>query len=163
MIKNYMFRAGVGILLGILIVFAFTRSVRAEEPAAVVVEAAKAVDLKTEANNLLISMISGVKEAGVFLKDEIPVAIKELLTYYTALYVFNLVTTCVVVWFGVELLRRARGTWGEPCPTNLSAIGVSLVGIVKIIYQMCSGIPDLLKIILAPRIWLIEYAANLVR
>lgn len=131
------------------------------------------VSLKDKANEILIDMIEGVQAAGSFLKEEIPIAVKELLTYYTAYYALGLVAgllfvgAAVAAWFK-WLLPYGRNygerykKFDEPnfvIPTVFGGLGVLVI--------LCATVAEafwpLLKITLAPRIWLIEYAADLVR
>jgi hypothetical protein len=61
--------------------------------------------LKDAAEQALVSLIQSVADAASFLKGEIPIAVRELLTYYTALYVLYVVCA-VVLATGIGLAIR---------------------------------------------------------
>lgn len=132
-------------------------------------------ELKEAGTQALLGIIESVTTTANFLKGEIPIAVKELLTYYTALYSWYVLLGLVFVVLGYLFFRYMRSEsclkhfpdshWLDFDKGNVRCcswfpLGVgSFIGVI----QFCSSLPALLKITLAPRIWLIEYAANLVR
>jgi hypothetical protein len=119
--------------------------------------------LKDAAEQALVSLIQSVADAASFLKGEIPIAVRELLTYYTALYVLYVVCA-VVLATGIGLAIRKISRL-EDWDTDDKVFACGIICIVPAIgvVWLSSHVIDLLKITLAPRIWLIEYAASLVK
>ncbi len=129
--------------------------------------------LKETANNLLVSIISGATQAVDFLKGEIPLVIKELLLFNAVMLWAAVILGLGLVIFAIiwlirglkkaqEINKGLRGLDTKDGPyiiAILPALGASVTGLV---FFFCN-IAGALKLTLAPRIWLIEYAADLVR
>jgi len=134
----------------------------------------EAQGLKDVANQALIGLIQSVTEAMTFLKGEIPIAVRELLTYYTAYHILLCVFATAIAVTGPLLGRKfwkkyQVSTTDRPsysmdgdgwmfgsvlCYAVPTVFGVVILGI---------NLAALLKVTSAPRIWLIEYAASLVK
>jgi hypothetical protein len=118
--------------------------------------------LKDAAEQALVSLIQSVADAASFLKGEIPIAVRELLTYYTALYVLYVVCA-VVLATGIGLaIRKISRLEDWDTDDKVFACGITCIVPAIGVVWLSSHVIDLLKITLAPRIWLIEYAASLV-
>jgi hypothetical protein len=132
-------------------------------------------EIKNAGTQALLSIINGVSEAASFLKGEIPLAVQELLTYYTiSAFVLTSVWLLVAVglivgWFKVILKygRKTPGKYGsanhmdEPgfvIPTLLGSIAVVISS-----FAFLESLLEFIKITVAPRIWLLEYAGTLVK
>jgi len=121
--------------------------------------------LKDTAEQALIGLIQSVADAAAFLKGEIPVAVKELLTYYSVYYglcvALGLAWIAAVVWVARWRIRKGCDFMGTPIDVPL-ALG-AMLSVSGIPILLSQTVPELLKVTLAPRIWLIEYAASLVK
>lgn len=132
-------------------------------------------ELKEAGTQALLGIIESVTTAANFLKGEIPIAVQELLTYYTAWYVVALTLWLLVGALGIGLWRYMRS---ERCLSRFPESAayhtdqndlmfyswiLFTAGIAAILLPSLYYLPKVLKITLAPRIWLIEYATNLVR
>lgn len=120
----------------------------------------------TEAvSNLIDKTINGVDHSINFLSGEIPQYIIELLWWAGA---HSFITTFLAVIFLITMLRKGV-TWhvnlfaklekldAEPViiiPAFLSVIGVAMA--------LCSLSLTWLQILIAPRVYLVEYAAKLI-
>jgi hypothetical protein len=135
---------------------------------------AEPTTLKEQAMQMLQSLIVTATEAGDFIKEQMPMVIRELLLFNTAKYAFwtalglaFLIAAAFWVRFGLKKYRAdmaANATksyhLSDWIPgTILPAIGGTFVGGLLFFDSFF----DLLQITLAPRVWLIEYAARLVR
>lgn len=109
----------------------------------------------------LKGLIESATQAGDFIKGQIPLVIQELLNFNTALFAAGLAasiagavcTVLAVRW----ALRKDDGDW------TFAALMIGMIGGIASVVGICCNIVPLLKITLAPRVWLIEYAAGLVR
>lgn len=117
---------------------------------------------------VLETALNGLQKTGEFVVEQAPDLIRQLLLWNTVEYILFLV-------FGLMFLiggpLTARKVWkmsagsdaydkgGYYACTALSAIIGVMAGVPLVIHNLCG----LLKITLAPKIWLLEYAASLVR
>ncbi len=118
--------------------------------------------LKDTAEQALVSLISSVSDAATFLKGEIPFAVQELLAYYTAIYSLAVILGAALS-IGVFFAGRAFYRCSWDAEDKLFVGFLSLGGPAAFAAWLLSYTPDLLKVTIAPRIWLIEYAAGLVK
>lgn len=132
--------------------------------------------LKETAEQALVGLIGSVTDAASFLKGQIPIAVQELLTYYTTYFAVGMVGGAVILvatflvsrgllreYWKREARDKAEGRY----PFNEGwLIGSSFLGVLGgtggATLLVVAGL-SFLKITLAPRIWLIEYAAHLVK
>jgi uncharacterized membrane protein YidH (DUF202 family) len=129
--------------------------------------------MKEMATGVLKSIIEAAAAAKDFLSTEIPLVIQELLTYYTALYAAYAVLGVVLIVVGVlwhrkwwkvycdaeDATRRADRYTDNSGWACLAIAGLLITSIPGLFLMY--NVVALLKITLAPRIWLIEYARNL--
>lgn len=130
--------------------------------------AEKVVTLKDTAETMLVKLINAATATGEFIADQLPIVIRELITYYTAVQVLLVAVTVLVIGLGClffhvitnnytkdgEYKPGYDGTglrWWALVPWALGSVG------------LVASVVGLLKITLAPRVWLIEYAASLVK
>lgn len=119
-------------------------------------------------NDALSSVIETVRATGNFVIEQAPDVIRQLILYNTinlavwvGLGLVVLVATHIVVkkFLKWEATLDAYNSGGGIAGAVMSGvIGISL-GFVLIF----SNISELIKIIVAPKIWLLEYAASLVK
>lgn len=132
------------------------------------------MELKDTAHQALISIISTVTEAVDFLKGEVPKVVEELLRYYTALYALGVFVGAAMLFATYAWYRAKWPAWKIKYDAKVRLHGYCLEDPAHIIIPCVmvavaafgilvpSGI-FLLKITVAPRIWLVEYASNLVK
>jgi hypothetical protein len=138
------------------------------------VVAEKVPGLKETAEGMLVSLINKATQAGDFVADQIPIVIKELL-------LFNAVNIGLHTFLGLAIMLTGVPSWrwaskyykslpeeGDSYKTSQHDVGPSpwipsCVLIVFGFWIFWSWVDDFLKIVFAPRVWLIEYAASLVK
>lgn len=126
--------------------------------------------LSQKAQAALVAILDGVIRAGDFAREQMPLVVDELLRWGM---IESLIWFCVqvvlVVVSAVAAVKLARwgwrlcGTASEYCaPLVFVACLASLgVGCVSFICAVINT--DWLQILIAPRVWLIEYAAGLAK
>ena len=119
-------------------------------------------------NDALSSVIETVRATGNFVIEQAPDVIRQLILYNTinlamwvVLGLVVLLATYVVVkkFLKLEKTLNKYDSGGALAAAVLSGAIGSVTGIGLIM----SNISDLIKIIVAPKIWLLEYAASLVK
>lgn len=116
--------------------------------------------LKEQATSMLQSLINAATQAGDFIKDQIPLVIQELLAYNTAYYA-AWVVICLA-WCIFVTIKVWPWAVKEADASDGFSFGCYALTMVPIIPAVICAF-SLLKITLAPRVWLIEYAAGLVK
>lgn len=136
-------------------------------------DAVPVATLKQTAEGLLVKLINAATVAGDFLADQIPQVVRELLLYNTAYYTFLCLLGIAMALLGLygsnkywKFYISLPVKYSASCTTRQDVIplphlawGAFVPGFVMFL----GNIDDLLKITLAPRVWLIEYAASLVK
>lgn len=137
-------------------------------------DAVPVTTLKQTAEVLLVKLINGAVATGEFLADQIPIVVKELLvwktTYYAARVVFG-IGLLVSAWTLLQYTIKKHRLWQDKStrPANRYYDGEWWFLLFAIVPLTGLGIWHLsyfwwlLQITLAPRVWLIEYAASLVK
>jgi hypothetical protein len=135
-------------------------------------DAVPQVSLKETADALLIKLINVATATGEFIADQVPIVIKELLRYYIALHLFKALLCIPFFYFGYWIFTRItqfcsdkNGKY-DPYHRGSDYAGIRWLALIPHtigIAILVTHIPPLLKITLAPRVWLIEYAASLVK
>jgi hypothetical protein len=151
-----------------------TEAIRVEQAEQHYTELKQVASLKQTAEQLLIKLINAATAAGEFIVEEIPLVIKELLRFHTMYYTWlcalgflfiltaYFITKTMLAWQARLPSRDYDNVDKRDWPRPL----VFTAGLILYIPGICiftAWFPSLLKITLAPRVWLIEYAANLVR
>lgn len=134
---------------------------------------APTVTLQQSLADIITSATSGVKAGVAFLQQEIPDVIRQLIVY-------NLVYALVAVLTGVALLIGVGVYWivvirgakkdslrknDYIIPDHLCVIGgiFTFVGGLSGAIFIIANIENLLKLWIAPKVWLIEYGASLIK
>jgi hypothetical protein len=124
---------------------------------------------KEQALGVLKNLIDAATQAGDFIKDQIPLVIQELLAFSTALYVCGILAS-IAGLVGVCLwarfcIRQYKADTDHYSKDGWFPAGIfpSLIVAIPSLVMLAICVVSLLKITLAPRVWLIEYAAGLVR
>lgn len=128
-------------------------------------EVEKAVDpFKEQALQVLKNLIDAATQAGEFIKGQIPLVVQELLRFHLAVdiawMILSLGFAAAFVWL-IKFGRRQveKDKWSDwDFGVVFSGFGVA-ASVISFFFATIA----LLKITLAPRVWLIEYAADLVR
>lgn len=119
-------------------------------------------ELQKALAELLNKANDGIDKAGGFLSSELPEVIQQMLTWYVienfVWFVLNVIIAFIFV-YGFNKFRELNKQ--EPnamweIPTFLSACSVLMTSLMSVGYLMES-----VKIYIAPKLWLIEYAAKL--
>lgn len=113
--------------------------------------------------HLINKVVSGIDQTTQFLSDQIPDVIHQLLLY-------TLVKDAIVLGIAVTfVLASTLGAWWAFSNRRQDSVERFFAGMIWVIGNAISvavliafGI-DLLKVWLAPKIWLIEYAASLAK
>jgi hypothetical protein len=120
-------------------------------------DAVPVATLKQTAEGLLVKLINGAVATGEFLADQVPIVIKELIAWKTASYAATIVISILAAGICGWLMYKDLTDW--------DSVGIFLfsgmAGLISVII-MVVNVFNLLQITLAPRVWLIEYAASLV-
>jgi len=146
-------------------------------------------ELQNEAVSALKSIITSVTEAKEFVIGELPEVINQLLLWELSISIVEnliciiimIISTLTIKWFWVppkagkssmnyrwESKTKAHKDlkdaqwWQDSAGCAISVIGTILLVIVLIVSLTCTNLVWL-KIWLAPKIFLIEYAADLVK
>lgn len=127
----------------------------------------KVEPFKEQALTVLKNMIDAATQAGDFIKDQIPFVIRELLTFNTVKDAFMIAVGVLLMAGGIlwirYCLKRHNASedklWSDWDVATIPGWIIAPIGIGI----FAAYVIDLLKITLAPRVWLIEYAAGLVR
>jgi hypothetical protein len=118
--------------------------------------------LQNTVNEVLQGAISQATKGAEFLKEQIPDILQQLLAWKLAeasiKTAVGLVGIALTVWAGKHLWRwvRKEDSGYEPMMVFL---GLPLVPS----FILASNFFDAVKILVAPKVWLLEYAAELVR
>lgn len=132
-------------------------------------------ELKEQANQMLLSMLKGVEKAAEFATAEIPLVVQELLRWHfvKSLMIFLVLLTIICVLLtGTYKLHKWLQTPFNEYRNNMSQHdmefvyplvilfgGGAFVGLVVALFKTL----DWLQILIAPRLYLLEYAAGLVK
>ncbi len=114
-------------------------------------------------NQALLSAIEAVKSTGNFVLEQAPDVIRQLILYKTAVLSLSTVGAIAAVIAAVIYVRRLWRAWkGDEDMEFLAALvtvfGVGLPGL-----WLALSTVSLLKILIAPKVWLLEYAAELIK
>lgn len=120
-------------------------------------------------NEALAEMISDVTSAGNFLKGQLPDVIKELLRwellYYLACFITAIVTSIITVVVALVYWDN-YWLWVEVTPMDgkVFFVGAFIMTALctAVITTMCTFNIQWLKILIAPKVYLLEYASKLV-
>ena len=135
------------------------------------------MNFKEQAEQLLAVMIDKALAAGEFIGEQIPLVIQELLVFnltksvLLSLFYLTLIIVNVVVfkkyidwYFTIEDGRsQHNGYYRDHEPVIAFLAGGSAINLIFSTAALVACLITALKIWLAPRIYLLEYAANLIK
>jgi len=115
----------------------------------------------------LQTVLSGIDATTQFAAAQLPDVINQLLTWYFVYYI--LLALFAVILLGLQIY--ASYWWITKMEPKMSpamkwmgtAFGVSIVGLMLLLIEASLFNLQWLKIWLAPKLWLIEYSATLVK
>lgn len=125
--------------------------------------------IKDTVNGVLLQAIDVARAGGEFLKEQIPDLAQQLLKYNAIKDSVIIIAMCTILIIVSAAVRRAINNWewlhdrDLEFPVGFGFVVVGLVMCPFIIAGLIDSICDLIKIVAAPKIWLLEYAANLVK
>lgn len=114
--------------------------------------------LQNTINSILLSAIEASKQGIEFMQGEIPDLIRQLIRYNLAINSLYLLTAIPLVWLYYKFVQLVK----EDADAAIIAIPGGILGVSWAAYLMYC-LSEILKLTLAPKIWLLEYAANLVK
>ena len=110
-------------------------------------------------NNALIEILDTVKKGVDFSIEQLPDIVKQLLYYNTAVYSAWFIFSIIGLILTYKLHKHGKVYEYNVGPYHMM---VGFIGITSIIVFI-ANIFNLLKITLAPKVWLIEYTATLLQ
>jgi len=113
---------------------------------------------------MLTNIQSALTAAAEFSSEQIPLVLQEILLYHTWLYA-AILAAGILCWIAAVLgIKFAARHWEKiyriDCEPGV-VIGVGVLIIAGVVLIVGSAV-QLLKVTLAPRLFLIEYLANLI-
>jgi hypothetical protein len=118
------------------------------------------------------SALDTADKVGQFAAEELPKFIGEVLQWYFAynliLFVAGVVLATFLVIIDYRLFRHAREIDKRECDSTATILGWGILGSLVRLVAWGAGVAPLinlqwLKIWIAPKLWLIEYAARLLK
>ncbi len=122
--------------------------------------------LETALTGLITKSVQGVETAGEFLIAEVPEVVQQLLLWYGVSSFITMIFPIVLLIFFLLLFKKAWygvETWAEPNFKNLCVIIIGWCSFITAIVSICTLNLTWLKIWIAPKIWLLEYAVSLTK
>ncbi|MFG1501675.1 hypothetical protein ABMA70_15825 [Halobacteriovorax sp. XZX-3] len=131
--------------------------------------------------HLIDKSIAGIDNAVDFLSAELPVYIEQLLTWYAVKGFIGLAISIGVLWLGIHMVRKVfigldafkaedkENEWfewgyGKSAEPTLKAACFAIAGLVLVFSGLLGTLDNLwepIQIMVAPHVWLVEYAAQL--
>lgn len=109
---------------------------------------------------LLGKTIDGIDSSVAFVQSELPDVIQQLLTWYMVVNAIYAIIAIAIPFIYYKLARAAYIKMNEDIEAGVI---ISMVGIIPAIASLILINVEWLQIIIAPKIWLIEYAASLAK
>ena len=108
---------------------------------------------------VLTKALEVADKTGDFVVEQAPDVVNQLVSYYTALSIAGVAVGGSLLLTGVVcIVLGLRDRYGEGGKEFIGGMA-SLVGMPLLIFSTI----ELLKLTLAPKIWLMEYAASLIK
>lgn len=116
---------------------------------------------------ILGKTLNGVDAASSFVVSELPDVIQQLLTWY-AVKGFISMLAGIFIWYLPFLSYRKLSDWhkNKDGYKDFEMDVVLPVFVISLIFLLLSGLLlnfDWLQILLAPKVWIIEYSSSLVK
>ncbi|CNI11337.1 hypothetical protein [Yersinia pekkanenii] len=124
---------------------------------------------KANVNDVLINLInraaSGVDQAIDFSKAQLPDVIHQLMVWKAVSYSLSILVTAFLLIGCVMAFKRGLALLAEDGSSNrgFALVMSPILPAITCFIILIADIGDALQLWLAPKIWLIEYAASLVK
>lgn len=125
--------------------------------------------MPNNANDILITLInraaSGIDQAVDFSKAQMPDVIHQLMIWKAVSYSLSIGTCLISLMICAFLLCKGIGLLRINSSSNPGFVLTLFPGVITVFLFifLCSEIGSAIQLWLAPKVWLIEYAANLVK
>ena len=123
--------------------------------------------LQNTVNEILHKAVDAASATGDFLKDQIPDVCKELLAFTMVRDIMVIVFTGFLYWFFYKLVFKWTNQKLDSidCWDMSKLISAIVGGFVVVSYSTIAIVSflELLKVIFAPKLFLLEYAAHLIK
>ena len=131
-------------------------------------------ELQNKALEILTQIQSGVQAAGNLAASELPDIARQYIIYGLVKNWFITITSLVcIAIFTIMLIKKFRQPWSEPWSEPwLEPYGITSAGLCGLSYLVillvsssifCSNISSTLLVTFAPKVWLIQELAGIVR
>jgi phosphatidylserine synthase len=122
-------------------------------------------ELQNALAEILNKTVDGMTAAGAFLESEIPEVIMQLLRWRMAESLLMTAVWIVFAWLCVGGFRKAANlNWEDASEKEQTFAGMRVVASLCLLLPLAMEFGyDWLQIWLAPKVYLIEYAANLAK
>lgn len=123
-------------------------------------------ELKTKANELLLRLLEGVEEGSEFLAGEIPELLEQLLAWKFAISLIpsvGLILCCLLAVAGVLTIAASNESEKEHPVRMAGAAACFVIGLFFGIGCLANLNGDWVQIWIAPKVYLLEYAAEVVK
>lgn len=125
--------------------------------------------MPNNANDILISLInraaSGIDQAVNFSKAQLPDVIHQLMMWKVVSYSLRICTLLILLTLCAFLLRKGITLLWEDLRSDAGFVltAAPLAVSLLLFAVLCSNIGNAVQLWLAPKVWLIEYAAQLMK
>ena len=117
---------------------------------------------------MITSVVGGIKEGVSFVQGQLPDVIMQLVVYnrvlLTTYIVFGILLIPFIIWLIRKGITESKKKYSE---ISEGMMVVSIIGSIAGVFASCiiigANFSEFLKIWFAPKVWLIEYAAELVK
>ncbi len=121
-------------------------------------------ELQNAVTQLITKTLEGVDTSIDFLGDELPDYIYQLMLWYG---VYNFIWFCLSICFlgaFIYFLKTAlNGNWGDKDRIQFNNVPCAVLSMISFLISIIGVNLVWLKIWIAPKVWLIEYAGSLVK
>ncbi|HDX9111809.1 TPA: hypothetical protein RQO74_000247 [Klebsiella michiganensis] len=125
--------------------------------------------MNEQANKILVDLLqkasSGIDAAVSFSQAQLPDIIRQLMVWKAAAYALNVIFALLLL-IGCIVAFRKGMKWFESYDKEvlgLFALMFSSCGVAAACYGIMDNVTNGIQLWLAPKIWLVEYAASLVK
>lgn len=112
---------------------------------------------------LIQKAMDGVDQAVDFSRAQLPDVIEQLIHWKLASYSFRIATCILIIFFMYFVFKKAY-EWNEGYEKETAGFfGLLFSGLVSLacLVVLFANVGNLIQLWLAPKVWLIEYAAQL--
>jgi len=118
-------------------------------------------ELQNAVQQLISKSLDGIDTTTVFLNDQLPIYVQQLLLwygfYYFILFLLTITFTCVAI----KCIKTSLAAPWEYEDFRMENGGCAIIAFVSIIIASTTMNLTWLQIWIAPKVWLVEYARSL--